>query len=648
MEPIRALSVFTVTLALLGCGNDDRDPASETGAAVRVVHLSPDAPSIDAFVDGQAALVTNLTFTQGSMAANVEVGQHSIEVAATGTGAGAAVVQLADVLLEEGRRYTAFAFGKLAEVQLSVVEDSTQGLASGHVRIRVVHAGAGVGNVDVYAIGGDGSPDLIADNLRYGTFAEPVDLPTDPFVAGLDVDDDGKPDLLYSIPALPAGVVVNVFATVDDAGAAFLLAQLPDGTTRIDAAQQRLRVVHLSPDAPAVRPLFGGAAPAEFGEIAFPASTDYASISVPAGKIDITTDGTVATSVLSADLTFEEGASYTAAAIGRVADLTALVFKDDRDGLADDEIRVRAIHGAPDVGPVDVYQVAADGSATSILSDLDFGDAADPLDLPPGAYTLGVDVNDDAKPDLYFELPELPGGTLANVYVTQEDGGQPFVLAQLDGATTARIDLSESQVRVLHLSRDAPNVDVYAGEARVVTDLAFKEQSTFLTVPSGTLGLAVTAAGMPIDTAVIAADASLLPGRAYTVVAYDDLASIGALVLEDDAAGLAATDIRVPITHVAPGVTRGDIYVLLNGGMMFGTQLVDDFGFGETPEAIDVPAGMYTVGFDAEADGDVQAIFDLPLLTPGTYARAYVYQEADDSVAVLVQLANTVTAVPAN
>ena len=48
-----------------------------------------------------------------------------------------------------------------------------------------------------------------------------------------------------------------------------------------------------------------------------------------------------------------------------------------------------------------------------------------------------------------------------------------------------------------------------------------------------------------------------------------------------------------------------------------------------------------------EADGDVQAIFDLPLLTPGTYARAYVFQKADDSVAVLVQLRSSIVIVPA-
>jgi hypothetical protein len=633
---------ITMALALTACTG-----MVEPDTSLRVVHLGPDAPNVDAYVDGMGPVVSGLAFTEGTGALEVTPGEHDIQISAAGTSAAAAVVTLDDVLVEDGRRYTAFAFGPVADLQAATVEDSTQGLATGNVRVRVIHTGSGVGTVDVYAVDDMGGTEPIAENLRYGSAADPVDIPTEAFTAGIDVNDDGTPELLYSIPALPAGSVVNVFATVDMDGVVFLLAQLPGATARIDAVRQRLRVVHLSPDAPPVTPLFEGAALPEVGTIAFPSSSDYAAISVPSGDLDVTTDGTIGTSVLTAPLTFEDGRSYTAVAFGRVANIGALFFEDDRSGLAATNIRVRAIHGAPDVGQVDLYRIAADGTPTSLLQNVDFGDVADPIDVPAGAYTIGVDVNDDVSPDLYFSLPDLDGGTLANVYVTQEAGGAPFVLAQLDGDTTARIEPAQSEIRVLHLSRDAPNVDVYANGSRAISNLPFKSQSSVLSVGSGTLSVAVTAAGAPPATAVISADLSLLPGRAYTVVAYDDLARIRALVLEDETDGLAASDIRVPITHVAPLVTRGDVYELVGGGAMFGAQLVDDFGFGETGPAVDLPAGTYTIGFDAEANGDVQAIFDLPLLTPGTYARAFVYQEATGGVAVLVQLRGSIVIVPA-
>jgi hypothetical protein len=624
----------------------------EGGTSLRVLHLSPDAPTIDAFL-GEALVVDGLAFTQGTTNLGAEAGQADISVSAAGAGLESAVASLTNQRIEEGKSYTAFAFGELASVQLSLVEDSTQGLASSQVRVRVIHTASGVGNVNVYVEPDVGAPQAIVEDLRYGNAASPVDVAPEPFTAGIDVDDDGKSDLIYEIPALEPGTVVNVFATKGLDGNVSLIAQLPGDATASIASDlptpdlQRLRVVHLSPDAPPVEPLLDGTSRSEFGQIAFPSSSSYASLIANEAELDVTVDGTLNTSVLNAALAFEPGASYTAVAINRVSSIGALFFRDDKRGLAAGDIRVRAIHGAPDVGQVDVLAVAADGTTSPLVSNVDTGTAAEPFDLPAGAYTVGVDLNNDAKPELYFELPELAAGTLANLYVTQEDSGKVFALAQLDGDVTARIDASESRIRVLHMSRNAPNVDVFVNGGRAITNLPFKSQSGTLTVASGSYDTAVTATGAAIHTAVINANITLLPSKAYTVVAFGDLANISALVLEDEPGGLAATDIRLPITHVAPEVTRGDIYELLNG-TAFGAQLVDDFGFGETQTPPDVPAGTYVVGFDANATGVVDVTFNLPLLTPGTFARAYVIQEQNDAVKILVQLEDTIIVVPGN
>ncbi|UJR86980.1 DUF4397 domain-containing protein [Sandaracinus amylolyticus] len=625
------------SLVLAACGDDSPE------TALRVVHLSADAPRIDVFVDGEGPLVSGLAFGGGSDAVHVTPGDRDIQIAPAGDGADGAVVTVSDARIEDGGRYTAVAFGALARVQASVVEDDASGLASGDARVRVIHAAEGVGTVDLYVVPDAGAPEPLAENLRYGGASDPVDITAGALVVGIDLDDDAMPDRLFALDALPAGEVVNVFTAVDAEGTPFLLVQGLEETVRVDALRQRLRVVHLGPDVPSITPLVGDEA---LTSIAFGASTDYADLAGGETTLDLTTDGTSAMSLLGVPLQLEQGRTYTAVALGRAASLDAVVFEDDTAGLSPIDVRVRAIHAAPDLGPIDVYAVAADGDTESLLSDVDFGDAAEPFDLPYGAYTLGIDRDDDATPDLYFTLPELDGGALANLYLAQDAEGDAFVLAQLEGATTSRVDPSQSDVRVLHLSRDAPSIDVYAGSATAaVTNLAFKAQSSVISVPSGALSVAVTATGS--DTRLLDTSVRVLPERAYTVVVYDDLASIDVVALEDDAAGLSSSSIRVPITHVAPGVTRGDVYELLGGGTTFGTQLVDDFGFGETEAPVDLPAGTYTIGFDAEADGDVQAIFDLPLLTPGTYARAYVFQEASGSVGVLVQLRSSVVVVPA-
>ncbi len=612
----------------------------EDEAFLRVLHLSPEAPPVDAYVNGQGPAVSGLAFGNSTDNAVLAPGEVDLQVTAQGASPSNALLTINDVRLDEGRRYTAIAFGSLNALAGNVIEDSTQGLASNQVRVRVVHTAVGVGVVDIYA---DGTP--ITENLFYGSAAAPVDVPAQAFVAGIDVDNNGQPDLLYDIPALTPGTSVNVFAVADASGV-YLIAQLPGATTvRIDAVSQELRVLHLSPDAPAVIPVLGGNNP--LGQIPFGQSTDYVTVGSASANLAVTTDGTLGTSVLTADLPLERGKRYTAVAYGNLANIGATYFVDDPAGLAAGNIRVRAIHGAPSVGQVDIYAVDADGTQSLLLADVNFGDVANPLDVPAGAYTLGVDVNNDAQSDVMFALPDISAGTLANVYVTEDASGNVFALAQLPGSFTARIDPATAEVRVVHLSRDAPNVDVYVDGAAAISNLPFKQQSGKAELFARTIQVDVTPAGAGLGSAVLSGPVTLLPNQSYTVVAYDDVAQIKAVVLLDEDQGLSTGSIRLPVSHVAPLVTRGDLFELVNGNA-FGTQLVDDFGFGETQTPPDLPAAAYTVGFDANAIGVVAVSFDLPLITPGTFARAFVFNELDGSVAVLVTLPNTTIVVPAN
>lgn len=621
-----------------GDGGSGAGGGAQSGptARIRVLHLSPDAPAVDAYV-GSERVLSNLAFLKTSAYAELPSGRADVSITATGAALSTAVATLPNALLETDRDYTAFAFGKLANIQANAIEDSTQGLATNNVRVRIVHAADGVGAVNVYQVPAMGAATAIALNLRYGTFAMPVDLPTDAFVAGIDLDDDKSPDLLFDIPSLPRGTVVNVFAVLDSTGAPLLLAQLGNSTVaRLDPKKSELRVLHLSPNAPPVKAFIDGELPAGFPEISFGQSTPYAEFSAASHMLDVTADGTVAGAVLKVPSLPLSGGKYTAAALGRLPTLKAVFFENSGNGLAANNIRVRAIHAAQGVGEVDVLSVPATGSPAPVVSNVKFGDVSAPLDLPAGAYTLGIDLNNDANPELYFELPALPAGTVANVYVTQDAMGTVFALAQLDGSTVAKINASTSKVRVVHLSRNAPAVDVYANGGKAVNALAYGSTTAALTVPSGATDFAVTAAGAAIGSAVLRVPgARLLPGKAYTVVAYGDLANITAALLEDDATGLnATTDVRLRITHVATTVTRGDVYAVKPSG---NTLLVPNIGFGETKANLDLASNSYTVGFDAEANGTIDIAFNLPVLAPGSFANVFVATDAGGAVYLLVQ-----------
>jgi hypothetical protein len=212
-----------------------------------------------------------------------------------------------------------------------------------------------------------------------------------------------------------------------------------EGPGDTPVAKAKVRAIHLSPDAPAVDLFANDGATAAASGLAFPNSTGYLELDAGTYDFDLAPAGQPASASVLAidDLALEGGTSYTAAAIGPVASLQALALVDAVDGIPAGSFRVRAIHAAAGVGKVDIW--ALGDTPAKVYSQVDFGVAGDPLDLPAGAYTLGFDVNADATPDLVFETPDLPAGLFINLFAVKQ-ADAVFLVAQLPDGTTARID----------------------------------------------------------------------------------------------------------------------------------------------------------------------------------------------------------------
>ena len=115
-----------------------------------------------------------------------------------------------------------------------------------------------------------------------------------------------------------------------------------------------------------------------------------------------------------------------------------------------------------------------------------------------------------------------------------------------------------AQVRVAHLSPDAPPVDVYVNGARAVTGAAFKDVTSYLSVPAGSVNFRVTPAGAT-SPAVIDATVTLNNGGSYTVAATGLLAGIQPIVLEDDRGTTGQSKVR--FVHASPDAPAVDIAV---------------------------------------------------------------------------------------
>ena len=244
-------------LAIVACGGDDKtdtagtdtgwqdtgwqDTGADTGtdtsdtmdtgapamAGVRVLHLSPDAPTVDIFVDDATpAAATDLPFLAGTPYLDLPAGTHRFRVAPTGSPATDAVIDVSPELAAD-TKYTAVAIGRVADIEPLLLVDDKSGLATGSFRVQVVHAAAAVGEVDIWNLTGS-TPSPLLENVPFGANAT-LDLPAGAYRVGIDVNNDATPDVTFSLPNLPADLFVNLFAVSDADNNVWLAAQLPDG-----------------------------------------------------------------------------------------------------------------------------------------------------------------------------------------------------------------------------------------------------------------------------------------------------------------------------------------------------------------------------------------------------------------------------------
>ncbi len=154
------------------------------------------------------------------------------------------------------------------------------------------------------------------------------------------------------------------------------------------ADDAKVRVLHASPDAPAVDVKVDGANVLE--NVPFKAISDY--LTVPAGTYNIKVCATgTDTCVIDADLTFDAGKMYTVAATNNLATIEAQVLVDAPAPTAD-KAQARVVHFSADTPAVDV--LTQDGSA-KVVENLAYPNATDYLTLDAGSYDLKVCANAD-------------------------------------------------------------------------------------------------------------------------------------------------------------------------------------------------------------------------------------------------------------
>ncbi|WP_421379017.1 DUF4397 domain-containing protein [Bacillus salacetis] len=172
--------------------------------------------------------------------------------------------------------------------------------------------------------------------------------------------------------------------------------------------------------------------------------------------------------------------------------------------------QVRVLHAVPDAPNVDVYV-----NGNKVLSDVAFKEISGFMPLPAGRYHI----------DIY------PAGTSVSTVISKKvtvEAGKIYTLAAvgkgsklqlLPYVTDPFVPSGETKVRFIHLSPNAPAVDIAVKKGDVIfPNVSFKQATDYLGLTPMTVNLEVRAAGTK-DAVLTVPNVTLKPNQAYTIFA---------------------------------------------------------------------------------------------------------------------------------
>lgn len=197
------------------------------------------------------------------------------------------------------------------------------------------------------------------------------------------------------------------------------------------ADEAMVRVLHASPDAPAVDVKVNDAN--VLTNVPFKAISSYLPLAAGTYNIKVCATGTT-TCVIDADLTFAANTKYTVAATNVLAGIEAKVLTDAPAPTAG-AAQVRVVHFSADTPAVDVLNQAG---TTTIVDNLAYPNATTYLSLPGGSYDLKVcaDADNNVCP-LDPGALSLANGTAYSVFAVGSLQGETLDAVVAVDATAA-------------------------------------------------------------------------------------------------------------------------------------------------------------------------------------------------------------------
>jgi hypothetical protein len=194
-------------------------------------------------------------------------------------------------------------------------------------------------------------------------------------------------------------------------------------TALADSHMARVRVVHASPDAPAVDVLVNDNV--AFSNAAFKGITAYAALDTGTYNVKVVPTGATEPVVIEADLALEGAKDYTVVAVGKLENIEPLVLVDNNSTPAEGKAHVRFVHASPDAPAVDI--AVKDGPV--LFSNIAFKGVGDYLPVDAGTYDLEVRLAGTETVALDVPGVNLTGQTVYTVFAMGLASGEPALTA---------------------------------------------------------------------------------------------------------------------------------------------------------------------------------------------------------------------------
>jgi hypothetical protein len=234
----------------------------------------------------------------------------------------------------------------------------------------------------------------------------------------------------------------------------------------------RVRVVHASPDAPAVDVWVNGAV--AFSNAPFKGITSYAELAPGSYQVQVSPTGATEPIVIDATLDLAADTDYTVVAVGTLDSIEPLVLVDNNSAPAAGKAHVRFVHASPDAPAVDI--AVANGGPV-LFSNVAFKGTGDYLPVDAGTYDLEVRLAGTDTVALSVPGVSLEEGKVYTVFAMGLAGGEPALTAvpSVDAsyATPATLPVTGGETASLWLM-----AAVVAGAALMAGGLWMRSRAT--------------------------------------------------------------------------------------------------------------------------------------------------------------------------